>query len=63
MLTRSMEKTLKSGGWLTTDHIELAQEVMKKQFSHIHGLQSPLLAQNDGFIPVQGEGNYMYLSC
>ena len=56
-----MEKTLKNGEWLSDDHIELAQEVLKKQFPHVDGLQSPLLAQNDGFVPVEGEGNYCTL--
>ena len=58
-----MEKTLKSGGWLSDEHIELAQEVLKNQFPHVDGLQSQLLAQSDGFIPVQGEGNYCIVSC
>ena len=60
-LKRSMEKTLKSGGWLTDEHIHLAQEILKDQFPHVDGFQSPLLAQNDGFVPVQGEGRHFYL--
>jgi len=51
-LKRSIEKTLKSGGWLTDEHIHPAQEILKDQFPHIDGFQSPLLAQNDGFVPV-----------
>ena len=47
-LKRSMEETLKSGGWLTDEHIDLAQEILKDQFPHVDGFQSPLLAQNDG---------------
>ena len=54
---QSMEKTLKSGGWLTDEHIHLAQEILKDQFPHVDGFQS-LLAQNDGFVPVQGEGKH-----
>ena len=35
----SMEKTLKSGGWLTDEHIHLAQEILKDQFPHVDGFQ------------------------
>ena len=50
-----MAKSVKNGVWLSDDHIQLAQEVLKKQFPHLDGLQSTLLCQNDGFIPVQSE--------
>ena len=55
-----MEKTLKSGGWLTDEHIHLAQEILKDQFPHVNGFQSTLLAETDGFVPVQGEGKYYF---
>ena len=35
-----------------------AQDILKDQFPHVDGFQSPVLAQNDGFIPVQGEGKH-----
>ena len=38
-----MVKTLKSGEWLTDEHIVLAQEVLRNQFPHVDGLQLPLL--------------------
>ena len=44
------------GRELTDEHISLAHNILKKQFPHIDGLQSPLLAQTNGFIPVQHEG-------
>lgn len=59
-LKRSMEKTLKNGGWLTDEHVQLAQEILKDQFPHVDGFQSPLLVQNDGFVPVQGEGKHFF---
>lgn len=58
-----MEKTLKSGEWLSDEHNELAQEVLKNHFPQVDGLLSPLLTQNDGFVPVQGEGNSCISSC
>ena len=53
-----MEKILKSGGCLSDEHIELAQEVLKDQFPHVNRFQSPLLSENiiNGFVVVQGEG-------
>ena len=57
-----MEKTLKNGGWLSDEHIELAQEILKDQFPNIDGFQSPLLSENDGFVAVQGEGKYLFLA-
>ena len=55
-----MERTLKNGGWLSDEHIELAQEILKDQFPHIDGFQVPLLSENDGFVAVQGEGKYFF---
>ena len=55
-LTREMAKTLKNGDWLGDDHIYLAQALLKEQFPFIDGLQSTLLCQDDGFIPIQSEG-------
>lgn len=55
-----MEKTLKSGGWLSDEHIKLAQEVLKDQFPHVDGFQSPLLSENNGFVVIQGEGKYFF---
>ena len=54
--TRAMTKTLQNGDWLTDDHIRLAQNLLRNQFPGIDDLQSPLLSQNDGFVPVQAEG-------
>ena len=51
-----MARDLKNGDWLGDDHVYLAQELIRKQFPHIDGLQSTLLCQNDGFIPIQAEG-------
>ena len=56
-----MVKSLKDGNWLSDRHIELAQELLRNKFSHIDGLQSPLLAQNNGFIAVQAEGNHKFV--
>ena len=42
-----------NGGWLSDEHISLAQ-VLSKQFPEISGLQSPLLSQTNGFLPVMG---------
>ena len=55
-----MARALKNRGWLDDDHIYLAQELLRKLFSLIDGLQSSLLCQNDGFVPIQGEGMYKY---
>ena len=55
-----MARALKNGGWLDNDHIYLTQELLRKQFPLIDGLQSSLLCQNDGFVPIQGEGMYKY---
>ena len=52
-----MARALKNGDWLGDDHVYLAQALLKK---HLDGLQSSLLCQNDGFVPIQGEGMYKY---
>ena len=51
-----MIRNLKNGGWLDDQHIQLAQELLREQFPTIDSLQSSLLGQTDGFIPVQTEG-------
>ena len=51
-----MARTLKNGDWLSDEHIQLAQELLRKQFPDLDGLQSSLLCQNEGFIPIQSEG-------
>ena len=50
--TQEMKDILKSGEWLTDEHIMLSQELLRSQFPQIGGLQSPLLAENDGFSPI-----------
>lgn len=55
-----MARALKDGDWLGDDHVYLAQALLKKQFPLLDGLQSSLLCQNDGFVPIQGEGMYKY---
>ena len=57
-----MQKSLKGGDWLSDEHIVLAQAVLFNQFPHVDGFQTPLLSQNDGFIPVQDAGIYYVLS-
>ena len=51
-----MIRNLKNGGWLDDQHIQLAQDLLREQFPTIDGLQSTLLGQTHGFIPVQTEG-------
>ena len=61
-----MIRNLKNGGWLDDQHIQLAQELLREQFPTIDGLQSSLLGQTDGFIPVQTEGiglSILYYVC
>lgn len=55
-----MARILKNGDWLSDEHIQLAQELLRKQFPHLDGLQSSLLCQNDGFIPIQSEGTMKF---
>ena len=42
-----MRKIIETGDWLTDQHMSLAQEILKGQFSHIDGWQSTLLVQID----------------
>ena len=51
-----MSKSLRDGDWLGDDHMELAQDLLKKQFPDIDGLQPTILSQKDAFIPIQTEG-------
>ena len=50
-----MRKIIETGEWLTDQHMSLAQDILKGQFSHIDGWQSTLLVQIDRFIPTKGE--------
>ena len=50
-----MREVLVKGEELTDEHMLLAQNLLKKQFPHIDGLESPLLSETNGFIPVQHE--------
>ena len=43
---------MENGGWLSDGHISLAQQVLSQQFPEISGLQSPLLALMNRFLPV-----------
>ncbi|KAL5499598.1 hypothetical protein EMCRGX_G011046 [Ephydatia muelleri] len=43
--SRNMKAVLKSGDWLSDEHMYLAQGIVQKQFSHIEGWQSTLLVQ------------------
>ncbi len=52
-----MASAVKNENWLGDDHIHLAQELLRKQFPLIDWLQSTLLSQNDGFVPVHYEGS------
>lgn len=53
--SRRLRETVQKGHELTDEHISRAHTILKKQFPHIDGLQSPLLAQKDGFKAVQHE--------
>ena len=69
--TKKMKSILKSGEWLTDEHISFAQDILKKQFPGIDGFQSPLLAQNDSFSVEKNKsiqihhiaGNHWVTSC
>ena len=50
-----MKKELLAGNWLGDDHINLAQELLNEEYPNLHGLQSPLLCQNDSFGPIGGD--------
>ena len=41
--------------------MSLAQEILKRQLSHIDGWQSTLLVQIDGFIPTKGGAIQIHL--
>ena len=56
-----MKKMIEAGDWLTDEHMSLAQEILKHQFSHIDGWQSTLLVQINGFIPSKGEAIQIHL--
>ena len=56
-----MKAVIKSGDWLTDEHMYLAQDILQKQFPHTEGWQSTLLVQTDGFIPVQSEAIQIHL--
>ena len=47
----SIKQLLKTNKMLTDEHIQAAQNLLKKQFRHLAGLQSTLLFQNKGFSP------------
>ena len=56
-----MKAMIKSGDWLSDEHMYLAQAILQKQFPAIDGWQSTLLAQIDGFIPATNESIQIYL--
>ena len=53
-----MKKVLESDPWLSDEHMQLAQDLLRDQFPHIDGLQSTLLGQTNGYIATHTEGNY-----
>ena len=61
LFSAEMRKIIETGDWLTDQHMSLAQEILKGQFSHIDGWQSTLLVQIDGFIPIIGETIQIHL--
>ncbi len=50
-----MRETLKSGGWLTDEHVHLAQELLQRDYPNIQGFQSTLFSQINGFTPVDSD--------
>ena len=56
-----MKAMIKSGDWLSDEHMYLAQAILQKQFPAIDGWQSTLLAQIDGFIPATNESIQIHL--
>ena len=50
-----MNASIKKGRMLTDEHINYAQNLLVSQFPSIDGFQNCLLAQNNGFVPVQRE--------
>ena len=47
--TAHMKEILVKGGQLTDEHIHLTQQLLKKKFPHLDGLQSTLLSETDDF--------------
>ena len=47
---------VRNGDKLSDIHIVAAQNLIHEEFLELHGLQSPLLSQVDGFIPVMTSG-------
>ena len=52
-LKESDKIAIQSGDCLNDHHMHAAHEMLRKQFPHVDGLQSTLLCQNDGLIPIQ----------
>ena len=59
--TRNMKAMIKSGDWLSDEHMYLAQAILQKHFPAIDGWQSTLLAQVDGIIPATNESIQTHL--
>ena len=57
----NMKAMIKSGDWLSDEHMYLAQAILQKQSD---GWQSTLLVQIDGFIPATNlvSGNHLVTS-
>ena len=56
VLSKKLQESMMIGEWLTDEHISAAQRLLKNQFSHVGGLQSPLLAETNGFESVPSSG-------
>lgn len=54
-LTEDNLNIIVDGKWLTDKHIDAAQGLLKKQFPHVRGLQSPTLSQTQTFEIQTGE--------
>ena len=50
-----MRDELRKGKWLTDEHMNLAQSLLKDQFPHIDGLQTTVLSEKDAFVTQQHE--------
>ena len=55
-LNQEDKNILESGQWLTDKHIVAAQNLLRKQFPHIQGLQPPYLEQKNLFKPMPSSG-------
>ena len=55
-ISSELMETLQSGEWLSDIHISFAQDLLRKQFPDVDGLQSPLLSQNNRFFQIANEG-------